>query len=126
MPEAPVVATPDGPAKRLVVIGATAHADCLSGALRAIERDVTHLPAPEEGELVDALLGPVSVVVVLTGDDDLSLRYAIAASRRAPSARLLIGIHDDAVSVRLAEAVPKCVTFADHGSKAGRVGLDPI
>jgi Trk K+ transport system NAD-binding subunit len=97
-----------GPGQRFVVIGTTVLARCVCASLRERGHTVDHLLSPGDDELHQALTSGPSGVAVLLHQDDMALRYALAAAHLAPEVPLVAAIFDATMSQELARLLPQC------------------
>lgn len=93
---------------RFVVIGATTLARRVCAALLERGHEVSHLPAPGDAELRRVLGPPAAGVAVLLHNDELGLRYALAAAHVAPEVPLIVSIFDATMSEELRRILPRC------------------
>jgi Trk K+ transport system NAD-binding subunit len=100
-----------------VVIGTTGSARRVCAGLREHEHDVVHLHKPDDRALRAALVGQVDGVAVLSHDDLVVLRYAMAVAHIRPSARLLASVFDRAIAQELTALLPAS-TVASPGDLA--------
>ncbi|MEV6604182.1 NAD-binding protein [Kutzneria sp. NPDC051319] len=100
-----------------VVIGSTGSARRVCAGLRDRHHTVHHLDAPDDRALRTALAGPVDGVAVLSHDDLVVLRYAMAVAHIHPSVRLLASVFDRAIARELTALLPSC-TVASPGDLA--------
>ncbi|GAB2977675.1 NAD-binding protein [Nocardioides montaniterrae] len=98
-----------GAPKRFLVIGATTLARRVCAALTDRGHTVHHLPAPDDAELRVALQAEVAGVAVLLHQDDVGLRYALAAAHFAPGVPLIAAIFDATTSDELHRLLPTCI-----------------
>lgn len=103
-----MAATSD-PRQRFVVIGTTTLARRVCAALLERHRIVDHLPSPGDDELRATLAAGPSGIAVLLHQDDVALRYALAAAHFAPDVPLVAAIFDATLSQQLERLLPKCV-----------------
>lgn len=96
------------PGQRFVVIGTTVLARCVCASLRERGHLVDHLLSPGDDELHAALTSAPTGVAVLLHQDDMALRYALAAAHLAPAVPLVAAIFDATMSQELARLLPQC------------------
>ncbi|GAB4003052.1 hypothetical protein GCM10028772_05370 [Nocardioides ultimimeridianus] len=95
--------------ERFLVIGATTLARRVCAALADRGHTVHHLPAPDDAELRSSLRRSVSGVAILLHQDDVGLRYALAAAHFAPGVPLIAAIFDATMSEELRRLLPGCL-----------------
>ncbi len=120
---APDAADPDptttdrAAASPLVVLGDGGLARTVCASLVERGRTVRHLPAADDAELAEALLGNGSGqdagaaaggLAVLSHDDHVALRYALAAAHLAPDVPVVASVFDRTVAGQLTRLVPWC------------------
>lgn len=93
---------------RYVVIGTTILARRVCASLRERGHVVDHLVSPGDNELHAALTSSPAGVAVLLHQDDMALRYALAAAHLAPDVPLVAAIFDATMSTELERLLPQC------------------
>lgn len=100
-----------------IVIGSTGSARRVCAGLRDRGHFVLHLHQPDDRALRAALVGQVVGVAVLSHDDLVVLRYAMAVAHIRPSVRLLASVFDRAIAQELTALLPES-TVASPGDLA--------
>lgn len=96
------------PSQRFLVIGATTLARRVCAALTGRGHTVQHLLAPDDAELRVSLRDEVHGIAILLHQDDVGLRYALAAAHFAPGVPMMAAIFDATMSEQLHRLIPDC------------------
>lgn len=105
----PVQPAPEGPPpSRFIVIGTTTLARRVCATLTERGHTVDHLAAPDDADLRLALQGDIAGISILLHQDDMGLRYALAAAHFAPGVPLVAAIFDATMSDELRRLLPNC------------------
>ncbi|HJQ05733.1 MAG TPA: NAD-binding protein [Nocardioides sp.] len=94
---------------RFLVIGATTLARRVCAALMDRGHTVDHLLAPDDAELRASLQREVAGIAILLHQDDVGLRYALAAAHFAPGVPIVAAIFDATMSEQLHRLLPSCI-----------------
>lgn len=102
-----------GAARRLLVIGDTQVARRVCATLSELERHtVTHLVAPGDAELTQALQEPHCAAAVLIRDDVAALRYALALAHLAPALAITVTVFDRTIATQLRSFLPQATVVS--------------
>lgn len=96
------------PSRSVVIIGETNLARQVCASLRRDAHSVTHLVAPDDAELREALASPLDAIAVLQHDDVAALRYALAVAHLDPRIQIIVTIFDRTVAQELLRLLPQC------------------
>ncbi len=91
-----------------VVIGQTNVARQVCASVSNRGHQVSHLAAPDDDDLKEILTAGPIAVAVLTHDDVVALRYALAVAHLQPATRLVVTIFDRTVGEQLGRLLPNC------------------
>ena len=92
--------------QRFLVIGSGTLARRVCAALSDRGHHVHHLLAPDDAELRASLQRQVQGMAILLHQDDVGLRYALAAAHFAPGVPLIAAIFDATLSEQLRQLLP--------------------
>lgn len=97
-----------GPMPLFVVIGASNVARLVCASLTQRHFDVLHLDAPDDPELVQIPQHDPAGVAIVTHDDAVALRYALAIAHISPHLPMVVTVFDRTIANQLIRMIPHC------------------
>ncbi|MGV5049919.1 MULTISPECIES: potassium channel family protein [Rhodococcus] len=91
-----------------VVIGASNVARLVCASLTQRHFDVVHLDAPDDPELLQITQHDPAGVAVVTHDDAVAVRYALAIAHISPHTPMVVTVFDRTIANQLTRLIPHC------------------